>query len=165
MVSNIKLTSSHPWGQSMPPQFASTEIAKFLCRHGYACNPAGLILFDAPDYVQESEESAYLDINADAVRKGDEVPDRPIRISFVRQRKRQPLKWKLKAVEELEPGIPSKALDRQMMVENSPWPTKPSGKKPYETPRLIVYGDLHTLTKGSGMTSVTFDSGIKLLMT
>jgi hypothetical protein len=37
-------------------------------------------------------------------------------------------------------------------------------RKPYETPRLIVYGDIYTLTKGSGMTGLTLDNG-KLLKT
>ena len=37
-------------------------------------------------------------------------------------------------------------------------------KKPYETPGLMVYGDILALTRGSGMTGVTIDSG-KLLKT
>jgi hypothetical protein len=37
-------------------------------------------------------------------------------------------------------------------------------KKSYETPRLIIYGDIQTMTKGSGMTSLTIDGG-KLLKT
>jgi hypothetical protein len=32
-------------------------------------------------------------------------------------------------------------------------------KKHYDTPRFKVYGDILTLTKGSGMTGITLDGG------
>ncbi len=41
---------------------------------------------------------------------------------------------------------------------------KTSAKKPYETPRVKVYGDILTLTKGSGMSAIALDGG-KLIKT
>jgi len=38
-------------------------------------------------------------------------------------------------------------------------------KKPYGTPRLKVYGDILTMTKASGMSALTIDSGGMLLKT
>jgi hypothetical protein len=57
-------------------------------------------------------------------------------------------------------------LPRQRAGEiSNPRCTCGSGmKKSYETPRLIIYGDIQTMTKGSGMTSLTIDGG-KLLKT
>ena len=66
-----------------------------------------------------------MDVNADAVRKNDEVPDRPIRLTFERAGTRgNTLVWRLKSVAELTPGVPSKALDRQPETpkRDAPWP-------------------------------------------
>jgi hypothetical protein len=38
-------------------------------------------------------------------------------------------------------------------------------KKPYETPGLIVYGDIQALTKGTGMLGATIDGSMGLLKT
>jgi hypothetical protein len=39
--------------------------------------------------------------------------------------------------------------------------TDRSAKKPYETPRLFVYGDIREITKTVGTTSKTADGGTK----
>ncbi len=70
-------------------------------------------------------KTAYFDVNADAVRKNGEVPERPIRLTFDRVGARGPSPvWKLKSVEGLAPGVKSKALDRQPETpkRNAPWP-------------------------------------------
>jgi hypothetical protein len=72
-----------------PQQFAS---------HSYTSNPKGLIQFYPVDYVHETKGVAYLDVNADAVRKGDEVPDRPVRITFHKVFDGAITRWKLKLI-------------------------------------------------------------------
>ena len=103
--------------------FTRDEIRKLLADHGYTGNPEGLVEFSPVDYVVENESTAHLDINADAVRKGEEVPDRPIRITFQKVFDGVFTNWKLKSVEELAAGVESEALDRQIS-KKSPWPTK-----------------------------------------
>jgi len=66
---------------------------------------------------------AYLDVNAAAVRKGNEVPDRPIRITFQKVFDGVVTHWKLKSIEELAQGIKTKCLDRDKLFPKiSPWP-------------------------------------------
>lgn len=103
--------------------FSSEDVAGFLAEYGYTANPAGLIQHYQPDFTFESDASAWLDINAMAVRKGDVVPDRPIRLTFRCEYNGAFSQWKLKSVEELAPGVPSKALDRERgFPKRSPWP-------------------------------------------
>lgn len=106
------------------PSFRKDQIREFLAERGYTCHPEGLIHFTA-EYVVLSESSAYLDINADAVRKGDEVPDHPVRLTF-HKRLAQPFpSWELEGVEELKPGIETNALKRQPGTPKIfPWPNK-----------------------------------------
>jgi hypothetical protein len=115
----------------MPRPFTREDIRPFtredvqgcLAEYGYTCNPAGIAQPFPVDYVSETEGVAYLDINADAVRKGSEVPDRPVRITIRKTFDGVYTRWTLKSVEELASGVPSKALDRQENTPKiSPWP-------------------------------------------
>jgi hypothetical protein len=106
--------------------FNRDDIRRYLAEHGYTSNPEGLVQFFPHDYVIENEV-AYLDINGDAVRKGDEVPDRPVRLTFYKSLHGPSSSWKLESVAELVPGIKSKALDRQLEIKISPWPDKKQG--------------------------------------
>jgi hypothetical protein len=95
-------------------------IRDFLAKYGYSSNPKGIAQPFAVDYVQESENLAYLDINADAIRKGEEVPDRPIRITVQRSLEGPSPRWEMKSAGELPAGVKSKALDR-LIPKISPW--------------------------------------------
>ena len=68
----------------LPPlgPFSSEDVAGFLSEYGFTANPAGLITHYRGDLTYESDSRAYLHINVIAVRKGDTVPDRAIRITF-----------------------------------------------------------------------------------
>ena len=103
--------------------FTGEDIRDFLAQCGYTGNPEGLAQPFPIDYVSETEAMVYLDVNADAVRKGNEVPDRPIRITFHKISDGTSSQWKLKSVEELAPGVKTKALDRHPDTPKvSPWP-------------------------------------------
>jgi hypothetical protein len=103
--------------------FTREDIRDFLAEYGYTSNPEGLAQPFPIDYVSETEGVAYLDVNADAVRKGDEVPDRPVRITFRYMFDGTFSHWKLKSVEELAPGVETKCLDRHPDTPKvSPWP-------------------------------------------
>ena len=103
--------------------FSPEDIAGFLEEWGYAANPAGLIQHYQPDFTFENGSLAWLDVNAIAVRKGDAVPARPIRITFRCEYDGAFPKWKLKSAEELTPGVASRALDRERdFPETAPWP-------------------------------------------
>lgn len=103
--------------------FTSQNIAGILEEHGYTANPAGLIQHCHPDFTFEGDSLAWLDINAIAVRKGDIVPDRPIRITFLSEFDGAFAQWKLHSVGELPAGMPSRALDREDdFPKTSPWP-------------------------------------------
>jgi len=109
----------------MPGPFSREDIRDFLAEYGYTSNPEGLVQPYPVDYVHETEGVAYLDVNADAVRKGNEVPNRPVRIMFHKIFDGVSSRWKLKSVEELAPEIKSKALDRHDLTpKTSPWPDK-----------------------------------------
>jgi hypothetical protein len=115
------------WEDSMalPPlgPFSPDDIAGFLVENGYTANPAGLIQHYQPDFTFERHSFAWLDINAIAVRKGNVVPDRPIRITFRCEYDGAFSRWKLYSVEELAPDVPSNALDRERNFPKiSPWP-------------------------------------------
>ena len=139
------------------PPFAKEDIRTFLANSGYISNPDGLVEQFLVDYVFESEDVMHLDINADAVRKRDEVPDRPVRLTFHKSVDGPSSSWKLKSVAELAPGIESKALDRQGDTKVSPWPTggKRMGKITLDSLREFVmkHGDL-TIRDQSGTTRI-----------
>ena len=110
----------------MPGPFSRDNIREFLAEHGYTANPEGLIQPFEVNFVHEETGLAYLDVNADAVRKGDEVPERPVRISFQKLFDGSSSRWTLKSVEELMVGVESKALDRHSLTPKiSPWPQRP----------------------------------------
>jgi hypothetical protein len=107
------------------PSFNRDDICKFLAERGYTSNPEGLVYFFPHDYVLENEYAAYLDVNAYAVRKGDEVPDRPVRITFRKTSYGHASGWEVESVAELASGVQSKALDRDRDTPKvSPWPDK-----------------------------------------
>jgi hypothetical protein len=101
------------------------DIAELLAEHGYTANPAGLVPKYEPDFTFESESLASLDFNAIALRKkGDLVPDRPIRMTFRCEYNGALPQWRLISVTELPAGVPSKALDREPdFPKISPWPS------------------------------------------
>jgi hypothetical protein len=107
------------------PYFNKETIRKFLAKHDYTSNPDGLIEFFPVDYVLETEDVAYLDVNAIAVRKGNEVPDRPVRMTFHRIQHGPSFGWELESVAELTPGTQTKAESRDEYTPKiSPWPDK-----------------------------------------
>jgi hypothetical protein len=88
----------------------------------------GLVGQYSGDFTFERDSLAWLDVNAIAVRKGDIVPERPIRITFRSEYNGVFAQWKLLSVEELAPGVASKALDREPgFPKVSSWP--PGGVK------------------------------------
>jgi hypothetical protein len=55
----------------MPGPFTREDIPDFLAKYGYTRNPEGLTQPFSVDNLSETEGVAYLDVNADAVRKGN----------------------------------------------------------------------------------------------
>ena len=109
--------------------FSRDDIRRFLAECGYTSNPEGLAPRFPVDYVFESEGEAHLDVSPEAVRKGNEVPDRPVRITFHKISDGAFSRWKLKSVEELAPGIETKCHDRdQGTPKVSPWPDEDTKK-------------------------------------
>ena len=103
--------------------FSSEDIAQFLAEFGYTANPAGLIQKYHCDLTFASDSLAWLDVNAIAVRKGELVPERPVRVSFRCEYNGAFPQWKLLSAEELAADIPSKALDRSPdFPKIAPWP-------------------------------------------
>ena len=105
---------------------SSKQLAEILKQRGYETHPQGMVQPLGVDFEQLSDGTAvYFDMNADAVRKNGDVPDRPIRLTFekVGTEGTSGL-WKVKSVVELEPGVQSKALDRlpETPKINAPWP-------------------------------------------
>jgi hypothetical protein len=109
----------------VPEFFTNEAIRAHLRKYGYTSNPDGLAQAFPVDFVFETEGAAYLDINADAVRKGDEVPDRPVRVMFRKITDGPTTRWELESVEELAVGVETKCLDRHPDTPKiSPWPHK-----------------------------------------
>lgn len=103
--------------------FFSDDIAGFLAEHGFTANPAGLVGQYTGDFTFERDSLAWLDLNAIAVRKGDVVPNRPIGITFRCEYNGSFAQWKLMSVEELGPGVASRAVDRERdFPKVCPWP-------------------------------------------
>jgi hypothetical protein len=110
----------------LPLPLSDKSLATILREHGYESHPRGMAQPLGADVEQSSDgTSAYVDVNAEAVRKNGEVPDRPIRLTFDRVNSVDTsLPWKLRSVAELPPGVKSKALDRspETPKRNAPWP-------------------------------------------
>jgi hypothetical protein len=104
----------------MPP-FSKDQIKEFLAQYGYTSDPEGLIEFTDNCYVHVSDNEMYLDINATAVRKGNEFPIRPVRMTFRKILHGPSDGWELISVDVLAAGIETKALHREF-----PWPEKMS---------------------------------------
>jgi hypothetical protein len=106
--------------------FSGRKLAEMLKDRGYDTHPQGMVEPFGNDYEKSSNGTVFLDVNAEAVRKNGETPDRPIRLTFeyVGVRGDRPI-WKLKSVAELEPGVVSRAMDRAPEVpkKNAPWPS------------------------------------------
>jgi hypothetical protein len=97
-----------------------------LKERGYDTHPKGMAQPFGMDFEKSGDgQTFFLDVNAEAVRRNGEVPDRPIRLTFGRAGMRgdTPI-WRLKTVVELAPGVASKALDRQPETpkRNARWP-------------------------------------------
>jgi hypothetical protein len=104
--------------------FTSKKLAEILKEHGYDTHPMGMAQPLAVDIERSDDgKTAHFDVNADAVRKNGAVPDRPIRLTLERVGTNGE-GWNLKSVAELEPGVASKALDRQPGTpkKDAPWP-------------------------------------------
>ena len=106
--------------------FTSRKLAEMLKDRLYDTHPKGKAQPFGVDFEKSSDgQTIFLDVNADAVRKNEEVPDRPIRLTFERAgvRSDRPV-WRLKSVAELSPGLSSRALDRlpETPKRNAPWP-------------------------------------------
>lgn len=106
--------------------FTGRKLAELLKEGGYDTHPQGMAQPLGDDCEKSSDEKTiFLDVNADAVRKNDETPDRPIRLTFeYAGMKGNRRIWRLKSVVELEPGVASRALGRlpETPKRNAPWP-------------------------------------------
>jgi hypothetical protein len=80
---------------------ASKKLAAILKEHGYETHPRGMAQPLGVDVERSSDgETAFFDVNADAVRKDGEVPERPIRLTFNRaSTDGSSARWKLKSVD------------------------------------------------------------------
>jgi arylsulfatase A-like enzyme len=106
--------------------FSGRKLAEMLKEHGYDTHPQGMVQPFGDDYEKSSDgQTVLVDVNADAVRKNGETPDRPIRLTFEYAGvKGDRHVWRLKSVAELAPGVKSRALDRlpEMPKKNAAWP-------------------------------------------
>src|SRR6266403_429426 len=105
--------------------FTSEEVAGFLAGYGYSTHPKGMAPPFWPDCESADKSLKWFDVHADAVRRENgQVPGRPLRVTFHKVLVEGYARWILKSVEELAPGIESKALDRQPGTPkmNPPWP-------------------------------------------
>lgn len=103
------------------------QVKAILAKHGYTPNPEPFV---SPQPMQEDDKTAWIDVNALAVRQGpdkDEVPDFPIRITF--RKVSQPLghvDYVVASVAELtnEEAARSKAMSRRSDEKKKfgPWP-------------------------------------------
>jgi FRG domain-containing protein len=106
--------------------FTSRKLAEMLKENGYDTHPKGMAQPFSVDFEGSSDgRTTFLDVNAEAVRKNGEVPDRPIRLTFEPAGRRggRPV-WRLKSVAELALGVASRALDRdpETAKRNAQWP-------------------------------------------
>ena len=87
--------------------FSGRKLAELLKEHGYDTHPQGMVQPFGDDYEKSSDgQTIFVDVNAEAVRKNDETPDRPIRLTFERAGVTGGKHvWRLKSVAELAPGV------------------------------------------------------------
>jgi hypothetical protein len=105
------------------PYFDRQILVEFLGKHGYRTHPKGIIQHFAHDWTIEADGVAYLDLNADAVRRGDVVPERPIRVKARKESIGGVFsRWLLESAEELGLGKKSVALDRELPKNSPSWP-------------------------------------------
>jgi hypothetical protein len=106
--------------------FSGRKLAELLKEHGYDTHPQGMVQPFGNDYEKGSDgKTVFVDVNAEAVRKSDVTPDRPIRLTFEPAGVRgDRTVWRLKSVAELATGVASRAMDRaqDMPKRNAPWP-------------------------------------------
>jgi Protein of unknown function DUF262 len=103
---------------------STKELIAVLRKAGYTTNPQGIIAVFPVDFSTDGN-LRWIDINADAVRKGDIVPDRPIRVTY----RKVGRTWRVDSVAELQRGDVSKALDRQPETSRiSPWRIKSTNR-------------------------------------
>lgn len=118
------LPMSAPLETEIP--FTSRKLAEMLKVSGYDTHPKGMAQPFSVDFEKGSDgQTTFLDVNAEAVRKNGEVPDRPIRLTFESAGERGGRTiWRLKSAAELAPGVASNALDRdpQTVKRNARWP-------------------------------------------
>jgi hypothetical protein len=98
--------------------FDTKQIADFLSENGYATHPEGLNKIWLHDYVKVSDTEYYLDVQAEAVRVGKEVPDRPLRMTF-RAINTAP-GWRLASIEPIALGVQTIA-EARTISKISPW--------------------------------------------
>jgi len=105
--------------------FSGRKLAEMLKERGYDTHPKGMVQPFGADFEKGAGDTVFLDVNAEAVRKNSDIPNRPIRLTFepVSQRDGRSV-WRLQSATELAPGITSKALDRDPEIpkRNAPWP-------------------------------------------
>jgi hypothetical protein len=102
------------------------SLAGILRLYGYETHPKGMVAPLGSEIEQSSDGwTAYFDVNADAVRRNGEVPDRPIHVTLGKAGVQggSPV-WTLQSVDELAPDVESKALDRMPETprNDAPWP-------------------------------------------
>lgn len=121
------------------PRSSGQQIAEYLAKNGFTSNPDGLVDFHLFDFVNVSDTESYLDINAQAVRRGDEVPDHPIRMVF--RKVAYPggsEHWEFVSAKELEAGVQTLALGRDAdFPKISPWPEPPNR---FQCPQFVSAG-------------------------
>jgi len=102
---------------------SSTDVAEILRDHGYETHPKGMAQPLGVDFERTNDgNTAYFDLNAEAVRRNGEVPNRPIRLTFERVATPGGNLWRLTSIAELETGVTSRAMDRAPDTpKNSPW--------------------------------------------
>jgi hypothetical protein len=88
------------------------SLAEYLAEFGYASHPNGLAQPGLSECTHVSENEMFWDVNAEAVRKDGEVPDRPIRVTVRKMFDGYSTEWSVTSVEELLPGVESDAMDR-----------------------------------------------------
>jgi hypothetical protein len=106
--------------------FNGRKLADMLKARGYDTHPQGIVQPFGNDYEKSGDgQTVFLDVNAEAGRKNDVTPDRPIRLTFEPSDVNGDRQvWRLTSVAELEPGVPSRALDQlpETPNRNAPWP-------------------------------------------
>lgn len=119
------LSRTTPHSELLLP-LTGKSLAEILRLYGYETHPKGMVAPLGKEIEQSSDgRTAYFDVNADAVRTNGEVPDRPIRVTLGKAGVQggSPV-WTIQSVEELAPGVKSKALDRmpETPKKNARWP-------------------------------------------